>query len=203
MFFASRFVEKHKAMIQKLLLSVITLFLTTGAVFGQQETLFGGSNSGITGIWVSLNRNYSEFKDDDGTAGGYTVGLEIGQQFVLGYARESIRERPLIGSGEDPFDFTYRGGLVSYAPLVNKVVHPRFSLIGGIGNADLGEADLDRILVLRPAVGVEVNVAKWFRLGLEGGYRHVEYDELAGYGSGDFSSWFLELGLRFGISWED
>jgi hypothetical protein len=188
---------------QKLFLFLTVLFFAFGSAHAQQqETLLGGS-PGITGAWFSLNRNYSEFDADEGTARGYTIGLEIGKQFMVGYARERIREEPLIGPENEPFDLSSRGGFISYSPLAYKAIHPRFSMMAGVGNADLGDTDLGRVLVLRPSVGVELNVVKWFRIGVEGGYRHIDYDDIDGFDSDEFSSWFLELGFRFGITWDD
>jgi hypothetical protein len=74
--------------------------------------------------------------------------------------------------------------------------------VGG-GRIDFDDRNLtrDRVFVLQPAVGLEVNVFRWLRLGAEGGYRLVTDVNVGGLESADVSKPFAQLQLRFGYSW--
>ncbi len=77
------------------------------------------------------------------------------------------------------------------------------AVIGGgrIEFDDNNSFSRDRVFVLQPAVGLEVNVFRWFRIGAEGGYRLVSDVDGGGLQSSDVSKPFAQLQLRFGYSW--
>ena len=72
----------------------------------------------------------------------------------------------------------------------------------GVGPGNLKiNGDKDRLLVIQPSAGVEVNLFRWMRLGIEGGYRYVtgsQYDRLE---NEELSNYFGTVSFRFGWSW--
>lgn len=81
-------------------------------------------------------------------------------------------------------------------------VHPTFNI--SIANAKLSSEarEKDRVWTVVPAAGVELNVVRWFRLGMEAGYRFASDVETPGLNDADISGGFGTLRLRFGWSWK-
>jgi hypothetical protein len=70
----------------------------------------------------------------------------------------------------------------------------------GRGTARLGDVN-DRVYVVQPSAGIEINVFRWFRLGLEGGYRFVSDSNIPELSNQQLSGAFGQASLRFGFSW--
>jgi len=91
--------------------------------------------------------------------------------------------------------------LLGYTFNSDQVVHLTSYLKFGKGSLEIsGETD-DDIFVFEPSLGAELNITRWFRLGLDGGYRFVNHVNTAGYTDSDFSSPFVALRFKFGWSW--
>ena len=61
--------------------------------------------------------------------------------------------------------------------------------------------EYDKIFVVQPAAGVEINIFRWFHLGLQGGYRFVTDSSIAGLSDKQLSGAFGQATLKFGWSW--
>ncbi|MBK6997444.1 MAG: hypothetical protein IPH31_21995 [Lewinellaceae bacterium] len=66
---------------------------------------------------------------------------------------------------------------------------------------DFNDTKDDRILVMQPSAGVEINVFRWFHLGIDGGYRFVSDATTPGLDNEYLSGWFGQATLKFGFSW--
>lgn len=168
-----------------------------------QETVFGRSGLGLSGIWGGFSYNFSYFNADSDVSylrGGYG-GLEFGRTVFVGYAGYRLRDQVELDDISQTFGMRYGGLMVDVHPGSHRVVHPRFGLIVGGGNVDFSDGDDDRVFVLQPSLGLELNIFKWFRLGVQGGYRYVSGEDTPGVSSSDLSSPYAQLDLRFGISW--
>ncbi len=180
----------------------ILSFSLIGSINAQRdETLFGNNKLGLSGAWGTITYNYSFFNNDDFTyARGGSGGLEFGNTVFIGYGGYHFREdaRP---SGVQNFNLRYNGLILGVTPFANKVVHPRLAVLGGGGRVRLEDRRSDRVFVLQPSVGLEINVFQWFRIGAEGGYRFISNAKLPGISNNDISSPFAQLDLRFGGSW--
>ncbi len=166
----------------------------------KEETLFG-RGYGLSGIWGSATHNYSFFDDDFAYARGGSIGLEFGNDIFVGYTWQKFRDDAQPEDISQDFRLRYNGFLLGITPNAHRAIHPRISMLLGGGRATLGNGDSDRVFVFQPALGLELNVFQWFRLGLEGGYRLVGNESLFGVESTDLSSPFAQIDLRFGFSW--
>ena len=92
--------------------------------------------------------------------------------------------------------------VLGYAFGSNKVIHPIVYAKGGQGSLKINEEKVDKVTVFEPSVGVEVNILRWFRIGLEGGYRFVTSVDASGLDDNDFSSPVVGLRFKFGWSWD-
>ncbi len=190
---------------KKLSLLIALLTCTIALSAQRTETLFGRNGLGFSGIWGAWSTNYSFYESGEqgNTAyinGGYG-GLEFGNRVFVGWGGYDMNDFVDLDNGVQNFKLKYNGPMLYIAPFAEKVVHPRLGALVGNGRVRLSNGTSDRVLVIQPSVGMEINVLSWFRLGLEGGYRFISNDNLPDLDSGDISSPFAQLDLRFGISW--
>ena len=179
-------------------------FISTLTLSAQkEETIFNSTDIRIFGIWASIDHNYNFFEEEYGYARGFNIGIEVSRSLYIGYARNNFRQEPVTGPESRPLDLNYEGLLLAYTPNAERVIHPRIGFFAGGGKASVENVGEDNVYVLKPSVGIDLNATQWFRLGLEAGYRFVTYDDLPGYDSSDLSSPYVNIALRFGLSWND
>ena len=186
-----------------LLLLVAFLFLNIQTSNAQtEETLFGKTGLKLTGIWGATSTNLSKFSEDYGYfSGGFGV-LEFNKDFLVGWGGYRLTNDILkANSNLKGMDFSYNGLIIGYAPGSHKVIHPKISALFGTGNISLTGEGKDKVGVIIPSVGFEVNIFRWFRFGLEGGYRFVTDTNFANAKDEDFSAPYGEAKFSFGISW--
>lgn len=141
---------------------------------------------------VSFDGDYN-FSD-----GGYFV-FEFNNDYLFGWSGYGSRV-DLDGGRKvriDGNDF-----LFGYTHQSHKSLHPVAYVKAGVADLEITDFAEDRIGIFEPTVGVEANITRWFRLGLEGGYRFVTDVDTEGYSDGDFSSPIVGLRLKFGWSWD-
>ena len=72
---------------------------------------------------------------------------------------------------------------------------------GGVEKIAISLSD-GQVLIIQPSAGVEINLLRWFRLGLEGGYRSVQnYNIGGGLTEEKLSGAYGQASLKFGFSW--
>jgi len=184
-------------------LVIVALFFFALAAQGQrQETLFGGSGFHFSGIWGAFTNNYSFYGDSkNGYHSGGNIGLEFGRAIFVGYAWSSLRDDIPLENIPGSFRLRQNNFIVSIIPQSYQVIHPTITFQTGGGRVSVNDGPSDRIYVFQPSAGVEINIFKWFHLGLEGGYRIVTGSDLPGIRNDELSSPFGQLNLRFGCSW--
>ena len=187
---------------KKHLILFLPLFFTVITMQAQQdETLFGKSGLRITGAWGGSNIGLTSFSDENALMRGGFGALEFNKEVLIGFAGSHTEETISFDNGSDNFKMNFGGLYVSYIPRSYQVVHPKFSFLMGGGEAKLNNEGKDNIFVFQPSAGGEVNLFRWFKLGLEGGYRFVSGTDYNRLNDDDFSSFFVEMKLRFGWSW--
>jgi hypothetical protein len=166
------------------------------------ETLFNKRGLGLTGAWGGWTTGIAAFSDNPAlTKGGYG-GLEFGKNLFVGWAGyHTVNQVPFAAEELSRFGFDYGGLMLGYAPSAQKVIHPQIGLLFGGGEVNVDRAGSDAVWIVQPSLGVELNVFKWFRLGLEGGYRHVSNVDIPDHSNEDLSALYGELRLKFGWSW--
>ncbi len=180
----------------------LLLVLGSSSLCAQRdETLVDRLDLSLSGAWgaSTLGLGFAE-SESVIVAGGYG-GLEFGKDFFIGWGGWSAAEDVTY----DPFThktyrFEYGGMLVGYGPSAWKVVHPQFFLLLGRGAVRV-PGQRDRVLVLQPSGGVEVNVLRWFRLGIQAGYRFFPDNDIEALRAVQVSHPFAEMTFRFGWSW--
>ena len=179
---------------------VISLFLFTQLQAQREETLLGDLD--LTGVWGGFTYNYSDYGDDWALVRGGFGGIELGNTFFLGYGGWNIKDDVRLAESDETFDLRHGGFVLSYTPNSYRAVHPRMTVIFGPGRVTVN-GERDRIFVVQPMAGLELNVFEAFRLGVEGGYRlagNVALENSA-LSSQDASTFFIQIEMRFGFSW--
>lgn len=185
----------------------LIVFLLLGCWFqsqAQHETLF--SNASVRGgfggpiVEVGINNQIN-------TSVGGGGGIVIGSGFIGGYGVGSIDFNKLFENGDVEVLDMGHGGLwlgTTFRP--HKVIHLYGSARIGWGALDVELDDnnqtyssLDKIFVMTPELGIELNLTRWLRLAGTAGYRYVSgANEMRGYTDEDFRGWFTGMTLRFG-----
>lgn len=176
---------------------LLSFLLTFSLQAQREETLLG--NLDMSGIWGGITYNYSSYESDWHLVRGGYGGLEFGRNVFLGYGGWNLKENVRTDRGSE-FDLRYGGFMLGITPLSYRAIHPRINFLVGPGRVKF-EGDDERILVFQPSAGAEFNLFQWFRLGLEGGYRLVANNGLDNLTNEDVSAPFIQVDLRFGLSW--
>ncbi|NJO86806.1 MAG: hypothetical protein HC821_01740, partial [Lewinella sp.] len=151
-------------------LTVLVFSLVSTSLTAQrQETLL--SNLDVTGLWFGLTYNYSDYGNDGALVRGFHGGLELGEKFTLGYGGWHLKDDVRLLDSNQEFDLRHSGLLLAYAPTNFRAIHPRASFIVGPGRVKVA-GQQDRIFVLQPSLGAELNLFEALRLGFDLGYRY-------------------------------
>jgi hypothetical protein len=183
----------------------IALILSTQAVVAQQETLF--KRARVTGGFGSMIFENRLGDKGASSAVGGGGGLAFGDVFVGAYGVGSVDFNALWdGRDIDRLDIGHGGFWVGLTIPTRKVLHAYVSSRVGWGainvpfddpNYTFGDAD--RVFVVTPEVGLELNVFRWFRLAGTVGYRYTSgVNESRGYKATDFRGSLYGMSLRFG-----
>jgi len=129
-----------------------------------------------------------------------------------GYLAFEFNQNFLIGWSGYKSDFTNDGGkididgndlLLGYTFRSDRVIHPILNLQMGSSRLKIEDVGSDRVFVVQPTIGAELNVTRFFRLGLDAGYRFFNGSDIAGFDDADFSGPILGLRFKFGWSWHN
>ena len=188
---------------KKLILLVFCSFLGL-SVFAQHETLFNRAR--VVGAFGAPIVEFG-LNDQINTSVGGGGGIVIDNFFLGGYGLGSIDFEALIENDDiEQLEIGHGGFWLGYAYRPDKLIHLYSSARIGWGavNVQLNDnnvrfSDLDKIFVVTPEIGVELNITGWFRLGATAGYRWVDgTNESLGYTDDDFSGGIGTLHFRFG-----
>lgn len=179
--------------------AVSIAMLFTSLLFAQQEeTIFGTGGLKLTGAWASLHPGFSSFNGEDVRMGGGFVALEFNKALLIGLGGSHSNER-----FSDGLKYDLNGAYLGYVMNGFRAIHPKFSLMIGGGDIKPRNGETDKVFTVMPGAGVEVNLFRWFKLGLHGNYRFVSNVSYPGLGDSDLSGFLLDFQLRFGWSWGD
>lgn len=181
---------------KKPLLLLSALLLTVALSAQQEETIFGNGGLRLTGAWGSINPGFSSFDGEDVTMGGGFVALEFNKSLLLGIGGSRSTER---FSGGLKYDLN--SAYLGYVMNGYRAIHPKFSLMIGGGELKPRNGEEDNIFTVMPGAGVELNIVRWFKLGLHGNYRFVSNVSYPGLEDSDLSGFLFDIQLRFGWSW--
>lgn len=182
---------------------MVLVAISALTIFAQKEqTILGSSGLRLSGAWGTSTTNLTFYGDETSITTGSYFGLEFGKSLLIGWGGfNNTSQFRLPDLTSEKIDLDYNGFLVGYAPKSYKAIHPQFMMLIGGGQADIANEGRDGVFVLQPSVGLELNVLRWFRIGLDGGYRYVGGSDFANVQDSDLSAPFGQLTFKFGYSW--
>lgn len=186
----------------KKLIILVVLALSAFSTFAQREqTIIGDSGLGFSGAWGGWTYNYGNFnKDYSGSYNGGIWALEFGKKLFVGGLHYQINNQRL--SNTALFNLKSNNLLIGYTPMSYKAIHPILAI--GIGTGRIrpsNEANEDRVIMIHPQAGVEINVTRWCHIDAQVGYRLVNDTNFINYKNEDFSGLYGQVNLKFGFSW--
>lgn len=188
---------------KKFAFTAVLIVATILSVFAQKEqTILGSSGLRFSGAWGTSTTNLTFYGDESSvTTGGYG-GLEFGKALLVGWGGFSnSSDFKIVESATDNIRLNYNGLVLGYAPKAHNAIHLQFMLMTGGGNVRVSDEGSDGVFVVQPSAGVELNVLRWFRIGIDGGYRFVSGSDFTGFKDSDLSAPFGQLTFKFGYSW--
>ncbi len=186
----------------KLKLPIMTLLLLgCSLLFGQvDETLFGKQGLRLTGAWFIADKGASFFNDNVGLSTGGGLALEFNKNILVGFGGWQTAESVPFGNFSK-FNMEHNGLMVGFLPNAHRVFHPKLGFFVGTGNVQVVGGPKDNLFIVKPMAGGVVNLFRWFKLSLEGGYAFVSGSDITNLRDGDLSALSVEMKLRFGWSW--
>lgn len=147
------------------------------------ETLFGGDKEVVFGGFGGLNVRYTRVLGHDSVWVGGEGALLLNHAFSVGGGGGGIANEihPTTGTR---LEFGYGGLILRYHFFSSEIVN--FAVGGLIGAGSIGVIDRDvaredvkweevgeAVFVLEPELGLFLNITRWMRVGVTGGYRFV------------------------------
>lgn len=182
-------------------LLLAALFLSVQMYAQREETLLGSRSWGFSGIWGGYHHQYTGFKGDDLFNRGGFFQFEFGKSLLIGWGHYRLDDRFIWPGTDQRFDFRFNVAKIGYQFMPYKAVHPHVNFDFGRGWVGLGAQPTDRVSVLQPSAGIEINVFRWFRVDLDGGYRFIRDSDTPGITNTDLSGAYASATLKFGFSW--
>jgi hypothetical protein len=180
---------------------IFVLVFVLGGLFAQEsevQTLFGSGTriSGFGGPIMSFTSINGEFAHMMG--GGAAVLL--GDFFIGGYGEGLTNS---IMAGGNRIKLGHGGFWTGYSFMASRALHPSFSAQlgwGSITQTDDNHYHLstDNVYVINPALELEMNFTRFFRLGVGVHYRYVSGVDTSNLTNADFSGPGAILSFKFG-----
>lgn len=188
----------------KRILPVLVCLMAIFQLHGQ-ETLF--NNLDVTGAFGSVIIETGSINGEVGADVGGGGALVMSPVFLGGYGMgttypvHTITEGP--NAGEYDVKFGHGGLWLGFVPKSDKLIHFYGSAKVGWGKARLRQDKenlfTDRVFVMTPELGLEVNLTEWLKMSFTAGYRWVNgVTRLEELNNDDFSSPLGTITFRMG-----
>lgn len=194
---------------KNIIVILAVIFLFNVSVYSQEETLINQGNvvhGGFGGPVVKFTSVNKELGILVGGRGGWIID----HTFVIGgggYGLSNNISSGQIVNGKNMYlNFGYGGFEMEYITNWDKLVHASFYLLIGGGGVNLKESnhdmswnkDTNSFFVLEPAVNVELNIVKFFRINFGASYRFISGVDSYGLQNNNLAGPSAMLTLKFG-----
>ncbi len=167
-------------------IAIFTITMIALTCFGQNEqeddnyqTLFDFEDIHVSGfggpaiIICPVKDHYTPFM---GGGGGAVLNRKF---FFGGFGAGMIQSIPINDSKYNELDFSYGGLWLGYIFMGEKAIHPTFHVQMGWGGLNLNDKfgdnfedyRSDPVYVINPTLELEMNITRFFRLGVGVNYR--------------------------------
>jgi len=146
-------------------------------------TLFGGDQAVVFGGFGGLNVRYTRVLGNDAVWVGGEGALLLNHAFSVGAGGGGIANE-INPTKQTRLDFGYGGLILRYHFFSSEIVNFAVGGLIGAGSIGVHDRNLDAdqvdweevgetVFVFEPELGLYLNVTRWMRIGLTGGYRFV------------------------------
>ncbi|MCC7245340.1 MAG: hypothetical protein IT269_06650 [Saprospiraceae bacterium] len=179
---------------------VMTFVLSAQAQY--EKTLFQNKKIEDSGGWGGYRHEFGEVAGTSSSISGFHLVSEYNHKFLAGYNFNWVtNDLPVkYQEKEQNLRLNWHSLYLGYMLNPHWAVHPVINTDLGIGRTKIKDVGKDRIFVVSPSAGIEINLYRWFHLSLEAGYRSVFDVEMAGLKDADLSGVFGMVNLKFGMS---
>ncbi|MFO7670762.1 MAG: hypothetical protein R6W31_13965 [Bacteroidales bacterium] len=162
--------------------------------------------SGMGGVFMQFTAADGEFAHMLGGGGAVLLGDFFFGAYGLGLTNQIPVDRPNLPDYQtgDKLTISHGGFWLGYSLFGDRAIHMNFSSLVGWGTLGVRSEYYpenlwpDGIFVLSPTMEVELNLTKFFRLGVGASYNIYTFVDLPGYTASDFSAPGGFLSFKFG-----
>jgi hypothetical protein len=188
--------------IHSFVLAFFLLLLSFGLRAQKEETVLGERNLRFSGVWADWNHQITRFGSTNSYMSGWQFNLEFGKSVFLGFGNYYLQDDIYWDQLQNQdFNLRISAFKVGYGFQAYRALHPLINVDFGPGRVRLEDLASDRIFVVQPNAGLEINIFRWARLDILGGYRFTTDTNLPGLDDESLSGFFGQATLRFGFSW--
>lgn len=190
---------------------LFVLISTIGYLNAQEETeiqtFFNSKPDKIRGYIAPLT-NTTYLDGETAYMTGVNVASIINDHYILGFYKldleNDIRSNNTNYIGNE-MDFDHKGLWLGYIFMPQRIIHFNVNAQVGKGNLEIYDnifnewLEDDLIFVVSPSLEAEINVAKFFRVGIGANYRFTfDVDKFDNYNNEDFSDFGAFISFKFG-----
>ncbi|MEM9859674.1 MAG: hypothetical protein AAF843_20140 [Bacteroidota bacterium] len=164
----------------------------------------------------SFDLKLTDFNEDKALFIGGHGGVILNQKFIFGGGGYGLATPNTFDLADGRQEFELYGGyggiMLGYIIAPVEIIHVSFPVLIGAGGIEVAEEGapivegersiLERsaFFVVEPAVEIEINVTRFMRMSIGGGYRLVQGADLdvGNISNEDLSSWTARLSFKFG-----
>ncbi len=191
----------------------------------EMQTLFG--NGRLSGAFGAFDMKVSPVRDNINLILGGQAAVIFNEHAYVGVAGYGLSTREKFNGLDarlpetdpnrdirmDLSGFGYGGILLGYTVSPNSLVHIDFPVLIGAGGVDLTDDNItisnndftlkpsiesSAFFVAEPGLNIEINMARFFKMGIGGGYRYIYGTDLVNLSDSDLSGWTANVSLKFG-----
>jgi len=171
----------------------------------EYQTIFGNGDLKISGFGAPI-MNFTYIEKDFAYMIGGGAGVIINNLFFGAYGMGAINELNLKDDNNSSIEFAHGGLWLGYTMFHNKAIHPVFHTRIGWGtiyqytavdNFVYDPSTSDHFFILSPTAEVEVNLSRFFKLGIGSTYDFI-FNVQSPYETGDFTHPSLFISFKFG-----
>ena len=156
----------------------------------------------MVGGFGALVVRFSGVSDQFAVFAGARGGWIINHQFIIGFGGYGLSSQICVDDDgrcrTREIEFGYGGLEFEYIGMWDRLIHYSLQLLVGGGGVTRFNFDSDPVFVLEPVANMEVNITKWFRMNVGGGYRFVSGAGSGTVGNSELSAPFGNLEFKFG-----
>jgi hypothetical protein len=183
---------------KNLVLTITLCLLVVATITAQRDRTILGSVD-LSGAWGGTQIALTNFNGELAALRGGFGGVELNKNLFIGGGAYTSNTYSGLNDLSDTYEMSYGGLIVGYGYKSHKIIHPQATLMLGGGWMQEDGVGRDDVFVAQPAIGVEINVLRWFRVGVHGGYRVALGDSFQV--DDRFSDVYGSVSLKFGWSW--